>query len=78
MIDLFLDNYEQHSFTVTSFQSHDDSDQPEVTVTCPKEPRDRNASSGDADGSWIRCELARMPVAVHARRTCVVGVALGI
>jgi hypothetical protein len=28
--------------------------------------------------SWIRCELARMPVAVHARRTCVVGVALGI
>jgi hypothetical protein len=30
------------------------------------------------DGSWIQCELARMPVAVHARRTCVVGVALGI
>ena len=30
------------------------------------------------DESWIQCELARMLVAVHVRRTCVVGMALGI
>jgi len=30
------------------------------------------------DEGWIWCELARMPVAVHTRHTCVVGVALGI
>jgi hypothetical protein len=44
MIDLFL----RQRTTSISFQSHDDSNQLEVTVAHPDEPRDRTASFGDA------------------------------